>query len=207
MTRTYAIAVFVIGAWANAGCSRTAKSPEPSSNKPPAPPKILQFYASPPKITAGEQVTMCYGVENAETVIVSPERREIAPSQNRCFSVSPEKSTVYQLTAIGSGGEASAQLGIEVLPPAATLSASSSSGASPISLVVASANAVSKGQIVTICYGVTDVASVRVDPPVRELQPKSSCFAFPLLETTTFTITAVDHENKEHKRQVTVRIK
>ena len=39
------------------------------------PPKITQFYATAPKLQRGEKETLCYGVENATDVWLSPPRQ------------------------------------------------------------------------------------------------------------------------------------
>ena len=39
---------------------------------PPGPVKILQFYASVGMLTQGDKALLCYGVENAKTVRISP---------------------------------------------------------------------------------------------------------------------------------------
>ncbi|MCW5981580.1 MAG: hypothetical protein KIT09_26075 [Bryobacteraceae bacterium] len=187
------------------GCSGPAGRETPRIESPPADPKILQFYASPGVIAQGDDVTICYGVENADRVEIAPKVAELSPSPNRCFSVTPEKSTVFRLTAAGNEREISAELAIEVRPRAQ--GAAQSFSASPVNLLVANAEEVAPGQQVTVCYGVTDVVSVRLDPPVRELQPRSSCFSVPVEKTTTFTVIAVDADNKEHTRRVTIKVK
>jgi hypothetical protein len=205
MARIVVIAGIVITVCGLVACSRL---PEPPAQKAEQKrPKVLHFYASPGVTARGDAVTMCYGVENADRVSIEPNIRELKPSPNRCFSFSPEKSAIYKLTAAGAGGEDSAQLAIEVKARAPAQPAVEPEGSAVLNLLVASAEDVAKGQPVTICYGVTEAISVRVEPPVRELQPRSSCFAAPVEKTTTFTVIAVDKANKEHRRQITVRVR
>ena len=211
MTRTAAAAAgVVIGLTLVMACSRSPDSAGTTTQPPAGPTKILHFYASPGLISRGDSVTICYGVENATSVVIEPKIRDLTPSSNRCFSATPEKSVIYKLTATGSEGEDSAQLGIEVQPARAKPEEDSqapSDAGSPLNLLMASSQEVATGQPVTICYGVTDVASVRVDPPVHELMPRSSCFTVRPEKTTAYTVIAVDKQNREHKRQITVTVR
>ncbi len=67
--------------------------------------KILQFYAMPGALTAGEKASMCYGVVNAKTVRIEPEVEPVEPSLNRCLVISPKRDTRYTLTAEGQDGK------------------------------------------------------------------------------------------------------
>lgn len=201
-----ALTVAVAGLLALISCTHQPEAPPPEVQEVAPPPKILQFYAVPGWCQAGEDVTICYGVENAERVAIAPQLRQLTPSRNRCFSVSPQKSAVYKLTATGAGGQASAQLAIHVEAPAKPPSPPPPT-APILELLAASANEVAPGQPVTLCYIATNAASVRVDPPVRELPANSTCFTATLSDTTTFTVTAMDSENREESRQVTVRVR
>jgi hypothetical protein len=67
--------------------------------------KILQFYAMPGVLHAGERSSMCYGVVNAKTVRIEPEVEPIEPSLNRCLQISPRHDTRYTLTAEGADGK------------------------------------------------------------------------------------------------------
>ena len=67
--------------------------------------KILQFYASPQVIGRGMSVQLCYGVAAAETVRMEPQVAvAIGPAVNRCISVTPERTTQYELIAVGKDG-------------------------------------------------------------------------------------------------------
>ena len=52
----------------------------------------------------GEKGLVCYGVENAKTVWLSPPRRELSAALSRCVDVEPAETTTYTLTAEGDGG-------------------------------------------------------------------------------------------------------
>jgi len=70
----------------------------------PGPVKILQFYASVGVLTLGEKALLCYGVENAKSVRISPIGTEVYPSMNHCMEIVPEHTTHYTILAEGYDG-------------------------------------------------------------------------------------------------------
>lgn len=78
--------------------------------------KILNFYAAPGVIRRGDSAALCYGVSNAKSVTLEPKTSEgVWPALNRCFEVSPKKTTTYTLTASDSAGhKKTAALTLEV---------------------------------------------------------------------------------------------
>lgn len=77
--------------------------------------KIMAFYASPGFIHRGDTVDMCYGVSNAKTVTLDPPAARMFPSANRCFQISPKKTTTYTLKIDdGKGNTANQQLTVTV---------------------------------------------------------------------------------------------
>jgi len=186
-------AAVLLGACGSAPEPETVQKP-PAEAKP-APPKVTQFYASPGVVVKGEEVTMCYGVENTDQVRIEPHIRDIKPARNRCFSFAPEKTAIYKLVAAGPGGEASAELAIKVEPA----QPDPSQRASLITAFLASSTRVPKGSPVTICYSVNEVDSISLDPPLVKLDAFSKCFHVRVEETTTFTITAKSGRRTERK--------
>ncbi len=196
------------GALLFTGCG--VEAPEPTrvpQSSAPAPgkaaPQITHFYVSPSAVAAGEPAALCYGVQDADTVSIEPEIREIRPSPNRCFTFSPRESgsNKYQLTATSPAGTATAELTLEVLParkppPRET---------PIITTFAASQGSVPKGMPVTLCYELDRAESVRIDPPVRDLEPGKHCFTVKLEETTTFQLTAIRGERTD-EASVTVKI-
>ena len=75
----------------------------------PGPVKILRFYASVGSITRGEKARLCYGVENARSVRISPMLQGIYPSEKRCLEIVPEHTTHYTLLAEGFDGRVAVQ--------------------------------------------------------------------------------------------------
>jgi hypothetical protein len=77
--------------------------------------KILNFYATPPVVHAGETVQLCYGVSNAKTVKLEPQTNPIWLSVSRCVDVTPKKTTEYTLTIEdGNGNSKTSTLTVQV---------------------------------------------------------------------------------------------
>src|SRR5690349_10849026 len=77
----------------------TAKASAPEAHV-----KITQFYSPDPLIPRGMHGKLCYGVENASKVEISPRADDVWPSPARCFDISPKQKTEYTLTASGADG-------------------------------------------------------------------------------------------------------
>jgi hypothetical protein len=86
----------------------------------PGPVRILRFYASVGTLTPGQTAQLCYSVENARLVRISP-MQSAWPAQSRCFDVVPEHTTHYTLLAEGFDGTVATRsftLAVLSLPPA-----------------------------------------------------------------------------------------
>ena len=84
----------------------------------PGPVRILRFYASVGIVTRGQTAQLCYSVENARLVRISP-MQSAWPAQDRCFDVVPEHTTHYTLLAEGFDGTVAARsftLAVQSLP-------------------------------------------------------------------------------------------
>lgn len=89
------------------------------------PVRILEFYASAGTILPGESAMLCYGVENAKSVRISPMLNRVYPSPNRCLQIVPEHTTHYTLLAEGYDGTVDARsltLPVQAPPPASARS-------------------------------------------------------------------------------------
>ena len=73
------------------------------------PVKILQFYASVGAITTGQKALICYGVENAKSVRISPSVSEVYPSLSHCVEIVPQHTTHYTILAEGFDGHVAMQ--------------------------------------------------------------------------------------------------
>ncbi len=188
------------------GCSG---APEPARKQPvaasPEPARIIHFYASPGEIERGGAATVCYGVENARTVRIEPAAETLSPSPNRCFQVSPLQDTRYKLTAEGSAGAPATQwLTIRVktrpAPPPAQEPL--------IAVFAAAATEISAGHSVTVCYGVRDAKSVRLEPEGRALEPvERQCLNLRPANTTTYTLVASGAGGRIEREQITIYVK
>jgi hypothetical protein len=72
---------------------------------PRGPVRILRFYATNGTITLGDKSRLCYGVENAKAVHISPSIAPVVPSANRCFEIVPDRTTHYTILALGFDGK------------------------------------------------------------------------------------------------------
>lgn len=70
---------------------------------------ILDFYANPRVIRRGESAQLCYGVSNAKSVTLEPQKQPVWPSLAHCVDVSPTKTTTYTLTIENATGQAKSQ--------------------------------------------------------------------------------------------------
>lgn len=94
----------------------SANQPEPRGG----PVRILRFYASVGLLVTGESAQLCYGVENARSVHISPPIPGVFPSARRCLEVVPEHTTHYTILAEGYDGRVAMQsltLPVQTGPP------------------------------------------------------------------------------------------
>lgn len=62
-----------------------------------------------------------------------------------------------------------------------------------ITMFYASPGAIRKGSTATVCYGTTDAAKVRIEPPVADVWPSMNhCLQVSPLKTTDYKLTAAD---------------
>jgi len=75
---------------------------------PRGPVRILRFYASTGSIVPGDTAQLCYGVENAKSVRISPAidkaADKVIPTANRCLEIVPARTTHYTILAEGFDG-------------------------------------------------------------------------------------------------------
>src|SRR5262249_8702720 len=76
---------------------------------PRGPVKILQFYASVGMLKVGDKAMLCYGVENARSVRISPALNDVYPSANHCLQIGPDHTTHYTILAEGYDGRVATQ--------------------------------------------------------------------------------------------------
>jgi hypothetical protein len=86
----------------------------------PGPVRILRFYASVGTLAPGQTAQLCYSVQNARLVRISP-MQSAWRALDRCFEVVPEHTTHYTLMAEGFDGTVAARsltLPVQRLPAA-----------------------------------------------------------------------------------------
>ncbi len=185
----------------SAGCGKSPPPPAAHSAQQPAAtgaPHITQFYATAPQLARGEKELLCYGVENASAVELTPPPQELSASLTRCVEVTPAQTTSYTLTAKGAGGPAATQeLTVTVGPPHVK-----------IIDVTVSALTVKPGDLVSICYHVENARSVAIDP-IRFHGPSTprGCATDMPRKTTAYTITATGAEGSSDQEHVTVQVR
>jgi hypothetical protein len=75
----------------------------------PGPVRIVRFYASVGMLVKGEKANLCYRVENAKSVRISPFISGAYPWAEHCLVIVPEHTTHYTLLAEGFDGTVAAQ--------------------------------------------------------------------------------------------------
>jgi hypothetical protein len=84
------------------------------------PARILRFYASSGAALPGQTVRLCYAVENARSVKISPMLPGFYPARNYCLEVAPEHTTHFTLWAEGYDGSVAAKsftLPVQIVEP------------------------------------------------------------------------------------------
>jgi hypothetical protein len=181
----------------SAACSRAPESPATATTAA-APPKITQFYASPAEVPRGEKTLLCYGVENAKTVWLSPPRREVSAALSRCIDVEPAAATTYTLTAEGDGGSAKQDVTVTI--------GAAKPGSVKIKEVRVTSLSIKKGEAVSICYAVSNAASVRIEPATTPSGRDPHCGIAHPDRTTTYTVTATGAGGDRDQERVTVQV-
>lgn len=83
-----------------------SRSPVVVDDTPPRPAaaSILKFEAKPTTVSPGEQVQICYGVENVNSLRIQPPVAMLKPALNHCFNFAPTAAGDYTLIATGEDG-------------------------------------------------------------------------------------------------------
>lgn len=181
-----------VAASALTGCSR----PAPPAAAKVAPARITQFYATAPQLARGEKELLCYGVENAKTVWLSPPRQELSAALSRCIEVAPAETTTYTLTAEGDGGSAKQELTVTI-----------GAAKAKIIEVRVSSLSVKAGDPVSICYKVANAKSVRMEPQTAPSEASPFCGIDHPKRTTTYTVTATGAAGDQDQERVTVKVR
>jgi hypothetical protein len=175
------------------GCSGPQKPVAPAA----ADPVITQLYA-PEAIAAGESGKICYGVENAKAVWISPPQQELSAAVARCIEVTPAGKTTYTLTVEGGGGKRITQ----------EITVGGGAAKAKIVKVNISSDNVRAGERVVICYTVANARSVTIDPTGYRGGPVSKgCTTDMPRKSTTYVVTAIGAEGNRDEERATVKVR
>lgn len=179
-----------------AACSKREPAAESKQTRPP--PRIVHFYAAPPVIAKGEKTLLCYAVENATEVKLDPPEARVSPALSRCVEVTPAKSTRYTLSVPGE----QQTVQVTVHAPRAK------PGPQLIRLFVSDTRQTKPGAPVTLCYGVMNTVSVKLDPGGQSLKPlERSCLTRTIGETTTFALEATGKDGARESQSIKVEVR
>ncbi len=109
-TRVWLIAGALLAIWIFSAVRRSGEQTwirPVGTARPPV--RILQFYASVGILTAGQRALLCYGVENARSITISPSIDGVYPALSRCVEILPQHTTHYMIMAEGYDGRVATQ--------------------------------------------------------------------------------------------------
>ncbi|HKA00790.1 MAG TPA: hypothetical protein VKE70_29960 [Candidatus Solibacter sp.] len=173
----------------------------PKTEKAPDPVKITQFYTTTPQVPRGEPGLVCYGVENAKSVWISPPKKALSATMSRCIEVEPAGKTTYTLTAEGKDGK---QVTWEI-----TLDREGPT-TSRVHIVNVNISAVEAkaGDAVSICYKVQNAQSVTITPVgYKGGKQPDGCVVDQPQKTTTYTVTATGASGEVDQERVTIKVR
>ncbi|MEX2260821.1 MAG: hypothetical protein WD696_02660 [Bryobacteraceae bacterium] len=188
--------LLAIAAAAHWGCSSPRESAQQKKSAEAEPARITQFYASPPNIGRGEKTLLCYGVESAKSVSLTPPEETVWPAATRCFDVSPSATATYTLTAEDSQGRKASQAVTVTVGPARPRIVS----------VDVSSLAVKSGDSVRICFQVANAKSVTVAPLSFRTKDQKGCTMHAPAKTTTYTVSALGEGGAKDTETFTVNV-
>lgn len=181
-------------------CSQPGPGPKKAQEQQSAPPvKIIQFYANLPAIGKGEKAMLCYGVDNASAVRLSPPVEKVWPSPSRCFDIAPAATTTYTLNAEDLQGHSVSRTAEVVV----------GAGKAKIIEVNVSALEVTCGTPVRICYTARNGVSVDAGPGrfVTNCNPDKGCISEIPQSTTTYHVTITGGNGDSDTEHVTVKVR
>ncbi len=178
--------------------ARFAPAQQPATAAAVEPVRITQFYPAVAQLGSGEKTTLCYGVEGAKSLRLSPPVEPVWPALTRCFEVAPPHTTRYTLTAEDARGQSvSEATTIEVGP------------ARP-AIIEVSVNklTIAAGEQVVLCFKAKNASNYEV-PGVRPIAlntPARGCFEDHPRVTKTYMVKVTGPGGADSER-VTVRVK
>ena len=197
MRRGLPILTIVMVIAAGSCSSPRAESPAAAAAPEPAPVRITMFYANPASPAVDEKASLCYGVENADTVRLEPAVDRVWPTTTRCFGV-PTRAATYTLTALHGTDKVSQSVTITPVPPKPSLFG-----------ISINKDEFAPGEQVTVCYNARNAANVKIEPGVwlNPHGPNLGCIKDQPLQTTTYVITATGAGGDTAVQRVTAQVR
>jgi hypothetical protein len=187
-----------IAALALVACGGSPQAPTASAPRAALEPKITQLYAPQPAIAIGEAAKICYGVENAKTVVLSPPTQELSSALARCVEVEPKATTTYTLAVEGGEGKRVTQ----------DITISVGAARAKIVNINVSALQVKAGETVTVCYTVSGARGVTITPPgYHGGSASKGCATHQPVRDTTYTVALAGVNGEQDQEQVTVKVR
>jgi hypothetical protein len=146
-------------------------------------PRIVTFTANPTSILVGDQSTLTWNVENADTITITPTVGTVTATGSR--AVTPAATTTYTLTATNRFGSSTAQTTVTVNPrpdPQPTNPTLTACVASPATIIT-------QGGSATISWTQTNATAVTVTNFAGSAPLNGPITVMPT-QTTTYVVTA-----------------
>jgi len=156
-------------------------------------PTLNHFYANPASISRGDSCTLNWRVDDADTVTIDHALGIVAASGS-CI-VSPDKTTIYELTATNRAGVtlADTTVTVSIKPQAADVPMIDDQAADMpmINHFESTPNSVLPGGIATLVWDVAGASSVSIDHGIGPVEAQGRKGVIPS-GTTKYTLTAVN---------------
>ncbi|MCJ7602768.1 MAG: carboxypeptidase-like regulatory domain-containing protein [Desulfobulbaceae bacterium] len=137
-------------------------------------PPTVNIIAVPETIPPGESTVLTWGSTNADTCIIEPDIGSVPV--NGSVAVSPEQTTTYVITAVGSRKSATASVTVTV------------SGIAPITTLSAEPSSIISGSTSLLSWNSLNAESAVIDNGIGAV-PVSGTIEVSPLQTTDYTIT------------------
>jgi hypothetical protein len=184
----------------SASCTNTGHVARPAAERTSDDPvRITQFYATKPAIPSGEDALLCYGVENAVAVRITPPVEQLRPALSRCFTIAPKQTTTFTLTAEDRSAKTSSQsVTVTVIPPLPHFT--------DLSI---SSKEVTPGESVTFCFKASNAVAVRGGPGSFRLggSTTNDCLVDHPKKTTSYRIVIEGAGGQTDDAKITVTVR
>lgn len=167
-------------------------------------PKILEFAVNRQRITRGESVSLCFRVENADSIGIEPSvarNRAVSGSGPVCVDHQPGATTTYSLTAFNDAGlkSPSRRETVTVDEPKPKHAR--------ILFFNSSASQIRRGQRVRLCYGVEDAITTTISP-LPGVFPNSvdHCLNHAPPESITYVLKTTGEDGQTESHGVSVAV-